>query len=169
VCSLLACSNNEQQELSAWMQQERDSIRPAVKAIPAPSTFQPHNYGGQQFVEPFSNEKLANILRSGQKVTSENSALIEGELNRRKQPLESFPLDSISMVGMLNQKGQVVALVKVDSLLYQVAVGGYLGQNYGRVVKVDENQILLREVVQDAAGEWTERTAALQLQEESTK
>ncbi|MBT9550230.1 MAG: pilus assembly protein PilP [Hydrogenophaga sp.] len=166
---LVGCSGSEQQELSAWMQSERNSIRPDVKPIPEPSKFLPHSYAGERFMEPFSNEKLVSILKSGQSLSTEKSALIEPELNRRKQPLEAFPLDAMSMVGILNRKGQLVALVKVDSLLYQVVAGGYLGQNYGRIVKIDENQIVLREIVQDAAGEWIERPAALQLQEETSK
>jgi type IV pilus assembly protein PilP len=60
-----------------------------------------------------------------------------------------------------------VALIKVDNLLYQVHPGNYLGQNYGRVTKVGESEVVLRELVQDAAGEWIERTATLQLQEKS--
>jgi type IV pilus assembly protein PilP len=75
----------------------------------------------------------------------------------------------MKMVGSLNRNGQLVALLKVDSLLYQVTPGNYVGQNYGRILKILENQIVLREIVQDAAGEWIERPAALQLQEESTK
>jgi type IV pilus assembly protein PilP len=55
--------------------------------------------------------------------------------------------------------------VKVDKLLYQVRVGSYLGPNYGKVVKLTETELLLREIVQDAAGEWIERQASLQLQE----
>ncbi|MCG2783575.1 MAG: pilus assembly protein PilP, partial [Anaerolineae bacterium] len=98
-----------------------------------------------------------------------NSALIDAEMSRRKQPLEAFPLDTMSMVGSLNRAGQLVALVKVDQLLYQVTQGSYLGQNYGRVLKITENEINLREIVQDAAGEWIERPAALQLQEEVSK
>lgn len=167
--SFIGCSNSEQQELSAWMQSERNSIRPDVKPIPEPSKFLPHAYAGERFIEPFSNEKLVSILKSGQSLSNEKSALIEPELNRRKQPLEAFPLDAMSMVGILNRKGQVVALVRVDSLLYQVVAGGYLGQNYGRIVKIDENQIVLREIMQDASGEWVERPAALQLQEETSK
>ena len=144
-------------------------IKPDVKPIPEPSKFEPYSYGGERFVEPFSSEKLASILKSGQVLSAEKSALIEPELNRRKQPLEAFPLDTMKMVGSLNRAGKLVALVKVDSLLYQVAPGNYLGQNFGRILKVEENQIVLREIVQDAAGEWIERPAALQLQEESTK
>ena len=88
-------------------------------------------------------------------------------LNRRKEPLEAFPLDSMALVGNLSPKGKSVALVKVDNLLYQVKVGSYLGQNYGKVTKVSETEVTLREIVQDAAGEWIERQANLQLQERS--
>ena len=152
VFALGACSNAEQPELSAWMQSERNSIKPDVKPIPEPSKFEPRSYGGERFVEPFSNEKLASILKSGQATSAEKSALIEPELSRRKQPLEAFPLDSMAMVGILNRKGQLVALVKVDSLLYQVGLGSYLGQNYGRILKIEENQIVLREIVQGCGG-----------------
>ena len=55
----------------------------------------------------------------------------------------------------------------MDNLLYQVRVGNYIGQNYGRVTLVNETQVSLREIVQDGAGEWTERSATLQLQERS--
>jgi type IV pilus assembly protein PilP len=55
----------------------------------------------------------------------------------------------------------------VDNLLYQVKPGDYLGQNYGRITRITETQIVLREIVQDAAGEWIERPASLQLQEKA--
>ena len=58
-----------------------------------------------------------------------------------------------------------MALLWVDKLLYQVRLGDHLGQNYGRVTKITEGDVVLREIVQDAAGEWIERNADLQLQE----
>jgi type IV pilus assembly protein PilP len=164
-----ACVDSEKEDLLSWMQRERDSIRPSVAPIPEPGKFQPSEYTSGSLLEPFSNEKLASILRSGQGVAAGRSALIEAELSRRKQPLEAFPLDTMKMVGSINKKGQLVALVKVDQLLYQVTPGSYLGQNYGRVLSISENELTLREVVQDAAGEWIERPAALQLQEEAGK
>ncbi len=95
------------------------------------------------------------------------SSLLAGELNRRKEPLEAFPLDSMRMVGSLTKNGQPYALLKVDNLLYQVKVGDYLGQNYGRITRIAETDIALREIVQDAAGEWIERAGSLQLQEKA--
>jgi len=167
--SLHGCGSSKQEELSIWMQNERNSIKPDVKPIPEPTKFEPYAYAGERLVEPFSSEKLAGILRGGQALPVGNSTLIDAEMSRRKQPLEAFPLDTMSMVGSLNRAGQLVALVKVDQLLYQVTQGSYLGQNYGRVLKISENEINLREIVQDAAGEWIERPAALQLQEEVSK
>jgi type IV pilus assembly protein PilP len=71
------------------------------------------------------------------------------------------------MVGSVDRQGRRFALLKVDKLLYQVKVGDHLGQNYGRITKIDETQIVLREIVQDAAGEWIERPTSLQLQEQA--
>jgi len=93
------------------------------------------------------------------------NSLLAAEVNRRKEPLEAYPLDNMSMVGSVSREGKPFALLKVNNLLYQVKVGDYLGQNYGRVTKIAETEVTLREIVQDAAGEWIERSASLQLQE----
>lgn len=166
---LAGCSSPSEDELKQWMVSERNKTRPNVAPIPEPTKFNPEAYKGESLEEPFSSAKLASILRSGQSAPLSNSALIDAELARRKQPLEAYPLDVMAMVGSLSQDDQLVALVRVDSLLYQVRPGNYLGQNYGRVDKITETEIVLREIVQDAAGEWTERPAALQLQEEASK
>jgi type IV pilus assembly protein PilP len=119
-------------------------------------------------VEPFSAQKLTQALkRDSQQAGSASAALLAPELNRRKEPLEAYPLDAMTMVGSLMKAGHPVGLVKVDNLLYQVKPGNYLGQNYGRITKVGESEVVLRELVQDAAGEWIERIATLQLQEKS--
>jgi type IV pilus assembly protein PilP len=93
--------------------------------------------------------------------------LLVAELARRREPLEAFPLDSMTMVGSVAKQGTPYALLSVDKLLYQVRPGDYLGQNYGRINKITETEIVLREIVQDAAGEWIERAAKLQLQEKA--
>ena len=95
------------------------------------------------------------------------NSLLAAELNRRKEPLEAYPLDSMSMVGSVTKAGRPYALLRVDNLLYQVKQGDYLGQNYGKITKISETDVALREIVQDAAGEWIERTSALQLQEKA--
>lgn len=168
LAQLQGCGSESQEPLTVWMQREREQIKPSVKPIPEPTKFEPYQYKSEQLLEPFSKEKLAGILKSGQ-TNVQKSALIDAELERRKQPLESFPLDSMAMVGTMQRKDGLVALVKVGALLYQVRSGAYLGQNFGKIVKITENEMTLREVAQDAAGEWIERSAALQLQEDTSK
>ncbi|HSV69584.1 MAG TPA: pilus assembly protein PilP [Methylibium sp.] len=163
VTSLAGCGA-EQEELQSWMDQQRREVKPNVPPLLPPKRFDPQPYEQAEAVEPFSNQKLAVALK--QEARQPNS-LFASEMNRRKEPLEAYPLDSMSMVGSVSRAGRPLALLKVDNLLYQVGVGDYLGQNYGKVMKISETEVTLREVVQDAAGEWIERPAALQLQEKS--
>ena len=168
-CLLLiaGCTSSDEEELQQWMTEQRNQIRSRVDRLPEPTKFTPQAYSQEGTVEPFSNQKLAQALKRESSQSTVNAALIAPELARRKEPLEASPLDSVAMVGSLIKVGQPVALVRVDNLLYQVRVGNYLGQNYGKITKVSETGISLREIVQDAAGEWIERPATLQLQEVS--
>ncbi len=165
VVVLSGCGSANDDELRQWIVEERNQTRPKAAPLPAPKQFVPEAYTSTAAVEPFSNIKLTQALKreSSQAVT--NGALVAPELARRKEPLEAFPLDAMSLVGNLTKSGQPVALVKVDNLLYQVKMANYLGQNYGKVTKITETQVVLREIVQDAAGEWIERAATLELQE----
>jgi type IV pilus assembly protein PilP len=159
---LLAACSAEHDELRLWMEQQRREVKPNITPLQPPKKFNPQPYTSAQAVEPFSQQKLTVALK--QEARQPNS-LLSAELNRRKEPLEAYPLDSMSMVGSVNKQGQPFALLRVDALLYQVKVGDYLGQNYGRITRIAETEIAMREIVQDAAGEWIERPATLQLQE----
>lgn len=168
VCLVLtACSSSGQEELQQWMTEQRNLTRPKVEPLPEPTKFSPQAYTQEGAVEPFSPQKLTQALNRDSNRATANAGLIAPELSRRKEPLEAMPLDAVAMVGSLIKQGQPVALVRVDNLLYQVRVGNHLGQNYGRITKISETEVALREIVQDAAGEWLERTATLQLQEGS--
>lgn len=159
---LLAGCSADHDELRAWMEQQRREARPNVKPLQAPKKFDPQPYSAAQAVEPFSSQKLSVALKQEAK---QPNSLLAAEMNRRKEPLEAYPLDSMTMVGSITKQGQPYALLRVDNLLYQVKVGEYLGQNYGQIRKISETEIVLRELVQDSGGEMIERPATLQLQE----
>jgi type IV pilus assembly protein PilP len=161
---MLAACTGEQGELQEWMEQQKREVKPSVQPLSPPKKFIPEAYSATAGVEPFSSQKLTVALK--QEARQPNS-LLAAEINRRKEPLEAYPLDSMSMVGSVTKQGRPYALLRVDNLLYQVKVGDYLGQNYGKITKITETDISLREIVQDAAGEWIERTSALQLQEKA--
>ncbi len=161
---LLGCAGS-QDELNAWMEQQQREVKPSVTPLSAPKKFNPQVYLSSAGVDPFSNQKLTASLKQESR---EVSALLVSEANRRKEPLEAFPIDSMSMVGSVVKARRPYALLKVkesaDDLLYQVKVGEYIGQNYGRIKEISETKITFREVVQDAAGEWIERMSSLELQ-----
>lgn len=163
VCGVAACASHTD-ELTAWMAQQRNEVRPNVQPLSPPGRFVPQAYAGDIAVEPFSTQKLVVALK--QEARQPNS-LLASEMNRRKEPLEAYPLDSMTMVGSVNKQGRQTALLRVDNLLYQVRVGDHLGQNFGQVTQIAETDMQLREIVQDAAGEWIERPASLQLQEQA--
>lgn len=167
VVLLSGCGSPDQEEVQQWMAEQRNQKRPKIEPIPEPKKFTPQAYTQETAFDPFSNQKLTQALKRETAQSASSTTLISPELARRKEPLESFPLDAMSMVGTLVKQGQPVALLKVDSLLYQVRTGNYVGQNFGRITKVGETEIVLREIVQDAGGEWIERSATLQLQEGS--
>ncbi|OGB29753.1 MAG: pilus assembly protein PilP [Burkholderiales bacterium RIFCSPLOWO2_12_FULL_61_40] len=166
---LTGCGSSKEDDIRQWIVEERNQTRPRVAPIPAPKQFKPESYVNAAAIEPFSNQKLTQALKRDSSQVAANGALVAPELARRKEPLEAFPLDAMTMVGSILKSGQPVGLVKVDSLLYQVKLGNYLGEHYGRVTKITETEVVLREIVQDGVGEWIERVATLQLLEGTKK
>lgn len=161
-CALLAACGDSRDELQQWMDEQRRMAKPRVPPLLPPRKFDPQPYLAMPAVEPFSTQKLVVAIKQENR---EPNSLLAAELNRRRDPLEAYPLDAISMVGSVVRDGRSYALLRVDSLLYQVRVGEYIGQNYGKVLRITETEVALREIVQDAVGEWVERTSTLQLQE----
>jgi type IV pilus assembly protein PilP len=164
---LAGCGASDEDELRQWVAEQRNQTRPKVEPIPEPKQFTPQAYTEGSATDPFSMQKLAQAFKTESTQVTANAALVAPEMARRKEALEAYPLDAMTMVGSLNKAGQPVALIRLDNLLYQVRVGNYLGQNYGRITKIGETEITLREIVQDATGDWVERAASLQLQERS--
>jgi type IV pilus assembly protein PilP len=167
IVALGGCGSATEDELSQWMAEQKAQTQPNVPPLTEPKQFKPETYGQLTEVEPFNNQKLTLALKRDSNQATSNGALIAPELVRRKEPLEEFPLDTMMMVGHMVRDGKPVALVSVNKLLYQVHVGDHLGQHYGLVTRISETEVTLREIVQDATGEWIERTAPLQLQERS--
>jgi type IV pilus assembly protein PilP len=162
---LAACGPTGEDELRQWIAEQRATTKPRVTPLTEPKQFKPESYGAEAAVDPFTASKLTQALRRDGAQLASNAALIAPEMARRKEPLEAFPLDSMAMVGSLNKTGVPTALLRVNNLIYPVKLGSYLGQNYGKITKISETAIQLREIVQDATGDWIERLTTLDLQE----
>jgi type IV pilus assembly protein PilP len=161
--SLGACTADND-ELIQWMEQQHKEIKPNIAPIYPPKKFDPQPYMGVTGVEPFGAQKLVPV---GAAANPKSSALLAAAKAHAAQELESYPLDSMTMVGSLQQGGKAHALLMVESRLHDVKVGDWIGQNYGQITGITDTQITLRETVQDPTGEWIERTSTLQLQEKA--
>lgn len=161
VAVLAGCSGSND-ELRQWMADTRKEMKPVTATLAEPKTFEPFLYKDQNEIDPFDPGKVANALKA---LSAKSTSGYAPDLSRRKEPLEAYPLDTITMVGTLQRPNLRYALLRADGVIYQVKVGNYIGQNFGIVTKIDENEVALKEVVQDAAGEWVERATTLQLQE----
>ena len=165
VAALLAgCGGSQHEDLRAWMAQQRAQLHPHVKPIEPPKPYTPASYTLTAQVDPFAGAKLETGVRQEMNRLSPE---VLAQMNRPKQPLEQYTLDQIQMVGSLLIKGQRYALLRAGNLLFRAHVGEYAGQHYGRITQITEDQVVLNELVQDATGDWVQRTATLQLQESS--
>ncbi|MDB5841286.1 MAG: pilus assembly protein PilP [Herminiimonas sp.] len=160
--ALAGCGDSGVQEVQQWMDETKRQTRIVIPKLSEPKTFTPFIYGGKSAVDPYSPAKLAVALAK-QKSSSESA--FKPNLDRRREPLEAYPLDNLKMVGTLRKAGASYALLQADKSLFQVKVGNYIGQNFGMVTKITESEVELKEIVQDASGEWVERNAKLELQE----
>jgi type IV pilus assembly protein PilP len=162
--SALGGCSPDNDELIQWMEQQHKEVRPHVAPVYPPKKFDPQAYLGGSGVEPFGAQKL--IAAAGVSAGRSNAVLAAAK-NHATQELESYPLDSMTMVGSLHQGGKSHALLLVESRLHDVKVGDWIGQNYGQITGISDTEITLRETVQDATGEWIERASTLQIQEKA--
>ena len=157
---LAGCSSGEQQDIQAWMDEQAKGMRGAVRTLPEIKPFPVVEYVGPNVDDPFREGRIEVERRA-------NTAL-RPNLDRRKEPLEAYPLESLRMVGVLSQGNITHALVLAGNNLHQVKVGNYVGQNFGVVTYIGDGDLSLKEIVEDVNGDWVERISTLTLQE-STK
>ncbi len=160
-----ACGDADREGVQDWITRQRAQSRPAPAPITEPKAFVPQAYPPGLGLDPFNSQRLTQALRR-EEADAETSARVMPERTRTRQPLEAFALDTMAYVGMLVRQGQPVALIRIDRQVHPVRLGAYLGHHYGKVMKITETQVLLREIVQDPSGEWVERAATLALQED---
>ena len=152
-----ACGGESHQDLRAWMQDQGKGVKGKLDPLPQVKPYEPFTYNAFDLPDRFKPRKI-EPAKGGSKLAP--------DLNRRKEPLESFPLESLQMVGTLQRGKNTYALVRTtDKDIYQIRIGNYLGQNFGVVVQISEGEVQVRELVQDGAGDWTERSSTIQLAE----
>jgi len=159
---LVACSTGDHEDLREWMKSVAQDSKARIPPLPMVEPYEAVSYDVANLLDPFKPAKVGPEEKKA-------GGGFRPDLDRPKEPLEFYPLESLKYVGVMTRKKMWYAIIQVDSTLYQVKVGNYMGQNFGVVVNISESEITLRELVQDSAGDWVERTSTLQLQEKGAK
>jgi type IV pilus assembly protein PilP len=158
---LAACSERDVREVNTWMAQVKQQTKVAVPPLTEPKTFVPFVYASNGAVDPFSADKLLSELAKDVK----QGKGIKPDADRRKDVLEGFPLDTMKMVGTIQDKTAMYALLQIDKVHYRARAGEHIGTDYGLVTSVTASAVNIKETVQDASGDWVERISKLELQE----
>jgi len=160
---LAGCEGGEHSDLRAELDQMTRGLPRRVAPLPQVKPYQPIPYEAFDLPDPFGPAKIELAQQGAPGATGDNK--LKPDLTRPKEPLEAYPLESVKMVGTLTRDSRNYALIKATTGLYRVRVGNYVGQNFGVITNITEGEITLRELVQDSAGDWTERESSLLLQE----
>ena len=155
------CGGDSHQDLRNWMAEQGKNSKGRLDPLPQIKPYEPFAYNAYDLPDPFKPRKIE---------PQKGSSKLAPDLTRRREPLEAYPLESLSMVGTLERGKGVYALVRTpEKDIYQVRAGNYMGQNFGVIVSIGDGDIQLKELVQDGAGDWTERTSKLQLADADTR
>jgi type IV pilus assembly protein PilP len=156
---LSGCSSDGLEDLRDFVKNAYADKKPKVEPLPEIKMQETFIYNSANLSDPFAS---LNLRPQGQKSASGPRP----DPNRRKEPLEDYPLDSLKMVGTLMRGKQIWAIIQApDGTVYRAQKGDHLGQNSGMISKISEDKIDLIELIQGTMGDWVEREASLSLVE----
>lgn len=160
VVLLAGCGGDEFQDLRDFVNNAGADMRGKVEPPPDIKPYEPFAYDNSTSLpDPFKPRKqdARSSNRAGQN---------QPDLDRPKEELEDYPLESLKMVGYLYQRNVGHAVIRSsEGKIYRVKAGNYIGLNFGQILSVSETEVKIKEMVQDSAGDWTERESSLQLVE----
>lgn len=153
VLTLQACqAGGGMGDLKDFVDNTYKDNKPEIEQLPEIQPYQGFEYKDKGLVDPFD---FGNIIDSKSK--NESLLGLNPDSNRRKEPLEQYPLDALKMVGTLSQGSTPWVIVQTtEGTAHRATIGNYMGQNDGKITKIalDEQTVLLSELVLDPAGRW---------------
>ena len=153
---LTGCGGGSMEDLQTFVAETGKDMQGKIEPLPEVKVYEPFTYNAFDLPDPFKPRKLSTGGGGG----------MQPDLNRPKEPLEAFSLETLKMVGMVSKQGVIHAVIRTpDKAIYHVRKGNYVGQNFGLITQISDSEVSLREIVQDSAGDWSERTSTLLLQE----
>lgn len=157
---LAGCGGN-MSDLQSWVSQVKAHKSTAIEPIPQMKQYEAFAYAADDRRDPFvpvPSERAQAQAGAG--------GAVQPDMNRNREPLEEFPLDALRMKGVIDTPQGRFALVQApDAIIHRVTTGDHMGQNFGKITKITETEIVLTEIVPDGLGGWMQRPAELALAE----
>lgn len=158
---LTACTGG-MDDLRNFVEAEKAKKPGPIEPLPQIQPYENFSYEAHSLRSPFVPDTPVSPAPSG----SGGGDGLAPNPNRNREYLESFPLDSLDMVGTLTYRGTQYALVRdPEGAVHRVTEGNYLGQNYGKITQIAATEIQLTEIVPDGMGGWMERQSSIALDE----
>lgn len=160
---LAGCGNNDFSDLNRYLSEVKARPKEPIKPLPEIKVIEPFMFKSEGLRDPF---KPLEQPEQDEGVDVSTGSGIKPDTTRRKEELETFPLDVLRMVGTVDMKSSLWGLVKAnDRTIYRVKVGNYIGKNYGKIIRIVSDKIELMEIVPDKPGTWREQPASIALAE----
>ena len=157
---MLAGCGDRMQDLKQYVAQTKALRGGPIPPLPQIKPMETFTYDDMNLRSPF----VASMQNLGSGGTGGSTCGVHINADRPRQYLEQFPLDSLKMMGTITVNGVMYALVRDgDGVVHRTTVGDYMGQNFGKVIKITQAGLILREIVPDGQGCWTERMTSVQL------
>jgi type IV pilus assembly protein PilP len=163
VLVLAACGAPEHSDLKQWMQDQASTMKGKVPPLPQIEPFPAVSYEGVALIPPFSTAKIISTEAVADKTAPDH--------NRLPQPLERFPLEDLRVIGIIVEGNTPHALIQTPppNKPKHVRIGEYLGQNFGRVISITRDTVMVRETTKDANGAWVPKETPLRVMQEGVR
>jgi type IV pilus assembly protein PilP len=163
---LAGCSNSDFSDLNQYISEIKQRPKGTIKALPEIKVINPFVFKPEDVRDPFKPLKpISDPVNGGPDNPPDGR---HPDFTRRKEELEAFPIETLKMIGTIQMKSELWGLIKAtDNTVYRVKIGNYMGQNYGKIIRVSVDKIELMEWVPDKRPEtWREQQMSVTLTDE---
>lgn len=166
IAALSACAQREMTDLEQYVAQVKAQKKARIDPLPAIRTFKPYNYSADSYPDPFAPPQEEEVVTEGEAPKKKASNGIQPDFTRPREELERFPLDALRMVGTVEQDEAIYGIVRTpEGVVHRVRPGNFLGKNHGKIIAINEQEIVLDEIVPDGLDGYQKRDASLALRQ----
>ncbi|NOY62976.1 MAG: pilus assembly protein PilP [Gammaproteobacteria bacterium] len=165
VLLLSGCGGDNLNDLRDYVAEVQSRQKGRIPPLPVVRPFERFVYDAEEMRAPFASWFVALTDAPAENGERDASSIHPDEV-RNREPLERFSLQTLRIVGTLAMENERWALIKSPKgIVSRVRRGNYIGQNHGQIMRIDENEIELKEIVRDGLDGWQERQVVLVLVE----